>query len=86
MPTKVLTIDLATSHLLELQAFLEQAHTAARDGNLDWGACDFTVKLEFTRTQPSQSFAALEALIESQDRIYGLPVQKKITTEESMNA
>lgn len=86
MPTKVLTIDLNTSHLTTLQTFLEQVHTAARDGSLDWGACDFSVRLEFMQSQPSQSFAALEALIESQDRIYGLPVQSKLTTEGTVNA
>jgi hypothetical protein len=66
-------LELRADNIFTIEAFIAKAHTAARAGDLDWGAAEIIVKLEFLSHDP-EGFAALEAFRQSQDRIDGLPI------------
>jgi hypothetical protein len=80
---EILEIDGTFKTLIELEAWLEKVHTAARAGDLDWGYCSLSATLEFKTSQGTQSFRPLEKFIASMDAPHGLPchAQRKVDTD-----
>lgn len=67
---KKLTIQ--CNDLPTLEAMLEKIHHAARAGHLDWNGCQLTAHLRFSSGLTDQTFEPLNALVEAQNRPYGV--------------
>ena len=73
-PTKqTITIEIDSTSLLEVQAMLEQIHTAARAGDLDVGGPPhFNIWLEFATVNHTQDFSPLEEFLDRAERLWGV--------------
>ena len=70
---ETITIEIDSTSLLEVQTMLEQIHTAARAGHLDFGGnSHFNVSLEFATVNTTQDFGPLEALLDRAERSWGV--------------
>lgn len=66
------TVTIDTETLIAATALLEQIHSAARAGGLDWHGGRISISMTFSGDLTGQTVAPLEAVVASQDNILGV--------------
>jgi hypothetical protein len=74
------TVTVTCFSLVTLEAMLEKIHVAATEGGLEWSECNLTAELTFEADVDEAAFEPLEALVEGQNRIYGVQCKLKLSS------